>query len=266
MCSETKGIAPRLGGRGPLAMVPASPGLLEISVGDSQAARRVCELPTAAIEYMGIREPIFAIFLPEALETLISIGQLERAQALLDRFEERADGADRGWARATAERSRGLILAAKGDLASAAAALDRSLAEHERFDMPLYKASTLLARGALHRRARRRAEAKRCFEEALAIFLTAGATLWAERARQERDRLGLRRSPGAELTDNERRVAELAAEGKTNREIARTLFVSPKTVEAILGHIYRKLGIRSRAELGVQMASRLPQLTKEFVA
>ena len=52
------------------------------------------------------------------------------------------------------------------------------------------------------------------------------------------------------LTPSEQRVAELAASGKTNRDVAAALFISPKTVEANLGRIYRKLGIETRAELG----------------
>jgi DNA-binding NarL/FixJ family response regulator len=80
-------------------------------------------------------------------------------------------------------------------------------------------------------------------------FEDLGTPLWAERARAE-----LKRSSGirsqAELTASEQRVAELAASGMSNREMAAALFISPKTVEANLSRIYRKLNIRSRAELG----------------
>jgi DNA-binding NarL/FixJ family response regulator len=75
---------------------------------------------------------------------------------------------------------------------------------------------------------------------------------WAERARKELDLVGPRRAPG-ELTATELRVAELAAAGIANREIARAVFVSEKTVEAHMSRIYRKLGIHSRAELGARM-------------
>ena len=63
------------------------------------------------------------------------------------------------------------------------------------------------------------------------------------------------RSPH-ELTATELRVAELAAGGLTNREVATAAFMSPKTVEANLSRVYRKLGIHSRAELGATMASK----------
>ena len=77
--------------------------------------------------------------------------------------------------------------------------------------------------------------------------------LWTEKANAELGRVGLRRT-GSELTDTERRIAELAAAGLTNREIAAEAFVSPRTVEDVMSRVYRKLGIRSRAELGAWMA------------
>jgi DNA-binding CsgD family transcriptional regulator len=85
-----------------------------------------------------------------------------------------------------------------------------------------------------------------------------GARTWAARARRELERIGLRRSVADQLTETERRVAELTATGMTNREVAAALFVSPKTVEANLARVYRKLGIGSRAELGSRMKG-LPQ-------
>jgi DNA-binding NarL/FixJ family response regulator len=106
----------------------------------------------------------------------------------------------------------------------------------------------------VERRLRKRADAKRSFERALGSFEQLGATLWAERAHQELRRIGLRRSSEDELSEAERRVAELAARGMTNREVAAALFLSPKTVEAHLSHVYRKLDIASRAELGARMA------------
>jgi len=71
----------------------------------------------------------------------------------------------------------------------------------------------------------------------------------------EIERLGLRHRDPDALTESERRIAELAATGMTNREVADVAFVSAKTVEANLARVYRKLGIRSRAELGARMAT-----------
>jgi DNA-binding NarL/FixJ family response regulator len=74
--------------------------------------------------------------------------------------------------------------------------------------------------------------------------------LWAARARAELARTKVGWSRDAGLTPSEQRVAEFAASGMTNRDIAAALFISLKTVEANLARIYRKLDIRSRAELG----------------
>jgi DNA-binding CsgD family transcriptional regulator len=107
----------------------------------------------------------------------------------------------------------------------------------------------LLALGVIRRRARRRRDAADALDRATSAFDAIGATVWAERARDERSRVGLRRARGPELTDVERSVAELVARGHTSREVAGMLFMSVRTVDAHLSHIYRKLGIRSRTEL-----------------
>ena len=236
--------------------VAAARALLELSRGDTEAAWEACRRMTETLEQNGIAEPVPAFFVPDAIEALIASGQLNRAETLLDAFEVRGRELDRAWALATAGRCRGLLLAARSDLTGAQDALKRALAEHERLDMPLELARTLLANGVVERRARRRACAKRSFEQALEICDRLGAALWAERARQELGRLGLRRSPAYELTDAEQRVAEASARGLTNRQVAAALFVSPKTIEAHLSSVYRKLGVDSRAELGARMAER----------
>lgn len=91
--------------------------------------------------------------------------------------------------------------------------------------------------------------------EALSAFEDLGVELWAGRARAELGRAAVGLIPrAAELTTSEHRVAELAASGMTNRDVAATLFISAKTVEANLARVYRKLGIRPRAELGLRMS------------
>jgi len=84
----------------------------------------------------------------------------------------------------------------------------------------------------------------------LAAFDALGTPRWADRARAELLRVKVAPSRDLALTPSERRVAELAASGMTNRDVAAALFISPKTVDANLGRIYRKLGIKTRAELG----------------
>jgi DNA-binding NarL/FixJ family response regulator len=79
---------------------------------------------------------------------------------------------------------------------------------------------------------------------------------WAAEARSELARVGARRpSPAGELTPAEQRVAELAAKGSSNKEIARTLHVTVSTVEAHLSRAYAKLGVRSRSQLASRLSS-----------
>jgi DNA-binding NarL/FixJ family response regulator len=97
----------------------------------------------------------------------------------------------------------------------------------------------------------------------LTIFERVGAPTWEQQARDELARVGPRRRSPDELTATELHVAELAAEGMTNREVAKAAFMSAKTVEAHLARVYRKLGINSRAELGARMGRRPPSAEPE---
>jgi DNA-binding NarL/FixJ family response regulator len=126
--------------------------------------------------------------------------------------------------------------------------------EHERLPMPFERARTQLVLGQLLRRQRQKLSAEAALREALHTFEKIGATLWAERVRADLARTNVSPSRDNGLTPSELRVAELAASGMTNRDVAAALFVSPKTVEHNLSCVYRKLGIRSRAELGMRMA------------
>ena len=118
--------------------------------------------------------------------------------------------------------------------------------------LPFELGWTLLVKGRLHRRARQRRFAAEALREALEIFQRLGAPDWADRAQNELARVGLRRGRADQLTATELHIARLAATGLTNRDIGNAAFISPKTVEANLARIYRKLGIRSRAELGAR--------------
>jgi DNA-binding NarL/FixJ family response regulator len=136
----------------------------------------------------------------------------------------------------------------RGDRAGAIEALDESLAEHELLPLPFDRARTRLARGSVHRRAGHRRLARTDLTEALAVFDALGAPLWSARARGELGRISGRAGSGG-LTSSEQRVAELVADGLSNKEIAAALVVTPRTVEAHLTRVYAKLGVRSRAEL-----------------
>ena len=121
--------------------------------------------------------------------------------------------------------------------------------EHERFLDPFELGRTLLAVGGLRRRTKQKRPAREALERAGEIFERLGAVPWMMRVRTELSAIGGRPAATGDLTHTEERVARLAAAGRTNREIGASLFVSPRTVETHLSHVYRKLGVRSRTEL-----------------
>jgi DNA-binding CsgD family transcriptional regulator len=231
-------------------------GMLELSLGNPAAAERVLSPLIEFMRQVGLAEPWGpAPFLPDAVEALVRLGRLEEARALLAELEASATKADRAAALAAASRCRALLLAERGDTEAAWNAITQALQQHDRVPMPIERARTLLVKGQLERRARRWRAAQQSLHKALAIFEQAGASAWAGQARTELSRVSLHHRPEGELTDAETRVAQLAATGLTNRQVAAQLFISNKTVEATLARAYRKLGIRSRAELGARLGA-----------
>jgi DNA-binding NarL/FixJ family response regulator len=107
----------------------------------------------------------------------------------------------------------------------------------------------------VQRRLKQRAAARATLEQALELFDDLGAALWAEKAAAELARIPGRGRASDELTETERRVAELVAEGLSNKEVAARLFVSVRAVEANLSKVYAKLGIRSRTQLTSRLRS-----------
>jgi DNA-binding CsgD family transcriptional regulator len=224
-------------------------GFIELSRGDTTAALGYLERSWQLRDGVRVFEPGHRLDLADTLETLIAVGELEGAESKLEPWEKRAKALDRSWALAITARCRALLLAARGELVGAQAGFERALAEHARTQDPFQHGRTLLAQGATQRRAKQRGAARLALEQALAIFERVGAPLWAEKARSEMARIGGRTSSRGELTEAERRIATLVAEGRTNREVAAALFITEHTVEGALTRAYRKLGIRSRTEL-----------------
>ncbi|MBB5168428.1 helix-turn-helix transcriptional regulator [Mycobacterium sp. AZCC_0083] len=145
-----------------------------------------------------------------------------------------------------------MLLAARGDVDEAYRATEQAMVEHDRIPMPFERARTQLLLGRIQRRQRQEQAATASLTEAWSVFERLGTPLWAAQARAEMDRAAIA-TRRHEFTPAEAKVARLTASGMTNGEVAAALFISPKTVEFHLGGIYRKLGIRSRAELGGHM-------------
>jgi DNA-binding CsgD family transcriptional regulator len=190
------------------------------------------------------------------VEALLALGRVDDAEAVTGDLASRAAAQANPHALAVGQRCRGLLLAARGDLVAAVAALDDALATHALRPIPAEIGRTLLERGSLQRRAKRKSDAKRSLEEAVAILEPLGAALWVSRARDELGRIGLRRPGAAEgPTPAQRRVAELVVSGASNREIAGALHMSLRSVESHLTSLYRQFGVRSRAQLAAKLAT-----------
>lgn len=188
-------------------------------------------------------------FVPDEIESVIALGDLERADDLVAWMEEVGQQTGRPWTLATGARCRALLNAARGDLEAAVRPMAQALDAHERLPIPFELGRTLLAKGTIERRRKQRTAARSSLARALSIFEELGAQFWAGKAEAEMARLGVRTQAQHDLTPVEARIAHLVANGHTNREIANLLFVSPKTVEANLSRVYRKLDMRSRTEL-----------------
>ena len=240
--------------RYPLAML----AFLEVSLGNHAAALSALEPALALIDSTPMAlEIMIGLFVPDAAEAMVAVGRLDDAERLIERFLDDGRRLDRAWILACGGRCRAMLLAARGDVDAAANAAQLAMVEHQRVPMPFERARTQLLVGQLERRQRHNQAASAALNEALQTFEQLGTPLWAERTRTELGRANVGPHRDATLTPSEQRVAELAASGMTNRDVAAALFISPKTVEANLSRIYRKLGINSRAALGRRMAEEL---------
>jgi DNA-binding CsgD family transcriptional regulator len=230
-------------------------GFLEASLGRPERAASILGPLVDFGRAAGMEEPAPMWFVPDLIEALAVLGDLEKAASLTDWLEEHARAIDRPRGLAGAARCRALLAAVGGRTDEALAACDEALVQHDRVAVPFERARTLLVRGQVARRARKWGIARETLDAAVASFDELGAALWLARAEGERARIGGRTASRWELSSSERLVAELVAQGKTNREVAEALFLSPKTVSATLGRVYRKLGVSSRTELAARLAS-----------
>jgi DNA-binding CsgD family transcriptional regulator len=223
-------------------------GLLALGGGRPEEAVARLEPVRDLTRSNGVREPRVVPFSGDLVEAYVRAGRIGDAETELDRLTGFADATDGRWARAVASRCAGL-LAGEAEYADR---FERSLSEDGA--SPFERGRTLLAYGERLRRSNRRRDARPHLRAALEAFEAVGATPWRERAAAELRATGetvpVRGPRGREsLTPQELQIALLVAEGKTNREVGASIFLSPKTVEFHLTRVYRKLDIHSRAEL-----------------
>ncbi|HUG31038.1 MAG TPA: AAA family ATPase [Candidatus Limnocylindria bacterium] len=222
--------------------------MCDLWAGDPEAAVANFMLAEGAADVQGEDEPTMRFWRAEYVEGLLQLGHVDDAARLTADWDAAAQQLGRARVIAQAAHCRGLIAAARGDVTVAAAVLQEAVDRHENSGDPFGRARALLALGVALRRTRKKRAAREAMGAALAGFLDLGAAGWAATTRAELGRIGGRQRMEG-LSPSELSVARLAAEGRTNREIASALFLGERTVASHLGHIYAKLGIRSRTEL-----------------
>ncbi len=229
-------------------------GLIDVSTGDYPAAAERLAPLVRRLRERGTGEPSNYPARELAIEALVAVGDLDEARLQLGWLEEAGSRLGTPWPLAMSPRCRALLQAAEGDLEAALASCEQSLEVHKRMPVPFERARTLLICGTILRRAKRRKAARETITAALSIFEALPAPVWAENARAELARIGGRPASGG-LTEGERRIAELVATGKSNKEVAAALFLSVNTIEDALKRVYRKLGVHSRTELSRRLTA-----------
>jgi DNA-binding CsgD family transcriptional regulator len=228
----------------------AALGELELGLGDAARAVALFEHHQQQLDDLVITDPDLSPA-AELVEGYLTLGRRDDARRVAARFSATAEAKGQPWSQARALRAEGMLADDNGFTA----AFEQALRLHEKTPDAFEAARTRLAFGQRLRRSRNRTLARDQLRAAVDDFDRLGARPWADRARAELAATGethRRRDDGAridDLTPQELQIALLLSSGKTTRETAAALFLSPKTVEYHLRHVYQRLGIHSREEL-----------------
>lgn len=199
-----------------------------------------------------ILEPCAIPWARDAIQSFLACDRVADAQRVLSALEQVTGALPCRWPRVVIATSRAAFAERQRDRATAESHFLEALALHTKMEMPLAEAETLILYGGFLRRGRELRRARSAFARALAVAERVGAGRLVDLARTELWAAGGRqrhRPSVDELTPQEARVAQFARDGLADKQIARRLTISTKTVEAHLQHVYRKLGVRSRREL-----------------
>ncbi len=226
-------------------------GLLELGEGRPDLAAEHLGVFAEFAYTRGLGNPVLLSWAGDLVEAHLRAGEPHRAQRAYDVLVHEAERTGRAAEHAVAARCRGLLDA---DDEQGHGAFVQALQWHERSRQPFEQARSQLCFGEFLRRHRRPTEARQVLSDALGTFTRLGARLWAQRTEAELRATGIASRPRRErsttrLTPQELQVAMVVADGATNVEAAAHLFLSAKTIEFHLSNVYRKLGIRSRAQL-----------------
>ena len=238
----------------------AALGELELGLGNAARAVEQFEHQQQLLRELGITDADLSPA-AELVDAYVRTGRSDEAQRVTAEFTDAADAKGQPWSLARALRCQGLV----ADDAHLAARFEQALGHHAQTPDAYEEARTRLAYGERLRRARNRVMAREQLRAAVETFERLDARPWADRARSELAATGetlRRRDPATidELTPQELQIALLLAGGKTTRETAAALFLSPKTVEYHLRHVYQKLDINSREQLAQALAAQMTDI------
>ncbi len=237
----------------------AALGELELGLGDAAGAAEHFEHQQQLLHDRAITDADLSPAV-ELTDAYTRLGQAEKACRAAAECMASARAKGQPWSLARALRCQGLVATDAGY----APYFEQAIRLHEQTPDVFEAARTRLAYGERLRRARSRVLAREQLRAAADAFERLDARPWADRARTELAATGetrrrRERSTIDELTPQELQIALLLTEGKTTRETAAALFLSPKTVEYHLRHIYQKLDIHSRDKLAQTLATQAGQ-------
>ncbi|WP_155370812.1 helix-turn-helix transcriptional regulator [Catellatospora vulcania] len=226
-------------------------GQIELACRDATAAVRALRHVQELEQRQQVRDPSLLRWHGDLAEALVGAGQSGAAEQLINETRAVAGELGRAGVIAALDRAEGVYRCAVAEPAHAVVLLRRSQEQFAMLGMPLERGRSLLALAGAERRRRRRSAAREAVQQAEEVFADAGAAFWASSARAAAERShpeGLTEA-ALELSEAETQIVRLATGGASNREIAARLFLSVKTVEATLTKLYRRTGVRSRAQL-----------------
>ncbi len=204
-----------------------------------------------------VREPNIFPLAPELAETLVLLGRFDEAREVIAWLRERAVEQEHPWGLAMTARTEHLLALVEGtgEVSDADGGMSEAADRLTVLGLMVDAARTQLSLGSALRRRKQWGRARQTLEQAREGFLATGADGWAEVAAAELAKVGGRQKKGSAegLTPAEEATARLAADGLSNKEIARRTNVSIHTVEVHLSRTYAKLGIRSRSQIASKL-------------
>jgi len=236
-------------------------GILGVLMQDTKRWAQGCraaltgDAPAALHHFQQMTQPTLTrLAAYDRLDVAARTGHLDTATRWLSELEQFADATDTPYARRVVAYGRGVLASHADSPKVAEEFFARALRAEHGADRPFEQARTHLAYGEFLRRSRRRVDAREQLRSALQTFQDLGAGPWVQRAEQELRASGetARKrdaSTSVALTAQETQIASFVAQGLSNREVAATLFLSPRTIDFHLRNVFAKTGITSRGEL-----------------